>query len=100
MSINKQLYGRLQEKTLKNRLILHLLENYGYQDKPKVAEALVTDLLTLHSESTKDISSLKPGQLLWPVVLKTEKNGNGKTLLSENLVNEYVKIIKDHLLKD
>src|SRR6056297_4176070 len=80
MNINKQVYGRLQEKTLKNRLIIHLLENYGYQDKPKVAEALVADLLSLHSQSTKDASDLKPGQILWPVVLKTEKNGNGKTI--------------------
>jgi len=100
MSINKQLYGRLQEKTLKNRLILHLLENYGYQDKPKVAEALVTDLLTLHSESTKDISSLKPGQLLWPVVLKTEKNGNGKTLAKTKSKQVILSIVADSDLAD
>jgi len=55
MSINKQLYGRLQEKTLKNNLILHLMENYGYQSKPRVAEALIIDLLALHAESTKDV---------------------------------------------
>ena len=52
MSINKQLYGRLQEKTLKNNLILHLMENYGYQSKPKVAEALIIDLLAISADST------------------------------------------------
>ena len=73
MSINKQLYGRLQEKTLKNNLILHLMENYSYQSKPKVAEALIIDLLSLHAESTKDASELKPGQMVWPAVLKERK---------------------------
>ena len=81
MSINKQVYGRLQEKTLKNRLIIHLLENYGYQDKPKVAEALVADLLSLHSQSTKDASDLKPGQILWPLVLKWSSPDNPDTQL-------------------
>ncbi|MFW6148774.1 MAG: DUF1670 domain-containing protein [Atribacterota bacterium] len=95
MNINKQVYGRLQEKTLKNRLIIHLLENYGYQDKPKVAEALVVDLLSLHNQSTKDVSDLKPGQILWPVVLKTEKNGNRKTLAKTKSKQVILSVVAD-----
>jgi hypothetical protein len=100
MSINKQVYGRLQEKTLKNRLIIHLLENYGYQDKPKVAEALVDDLLSLHSQSTKDASDLKPGQILWPTVLKTEKNGNGKTIAKTKSKLVILSVVADSDIAD
>ena len=100
MSINKQVYGRLQDKTLRNRLILHLLENYGYQDKPKVAEALVDDLLTLHRETTRDASELKPGQIIWPVVLKTEKNGNGKTLAKTKSKMVTLSVVADSDITD
>ena len=96
----QQVYGRLQEKTLKNRLIIHLLENYGYQDKPKVAEALVVDLLSLHSQSTKDASNLKPGQILWPVVLKTEKNGNGKTIAKTKSKLVVLSVVADSDITD
>jgi hypothetical protein len=100
MSINKQVYGPLQDKTLRNRLILHLLENYGYQDKPKVAEALVDDLLTLHRETTRDASELKPGQIIWPVVLKTEKNGNGKTLAKTKSKMVTLSVVADSDITD
>ena len=100
MSINKQLYGRLQEKTLKNNLILHLMENYGYQSKPRVAEALIIDLLAISAESTKDTSELKPGQMVWPVVLKTEKHGNGKTLAKTKSKQVILSVVADSDILD
>jgi len=100
MSINKQLYGRLQEKTLKNNLILHLMENYGYQSKPKVAEALIIDLLSIHAESSKDALELKPGQMVWPAVLKTEKHGNGKTLAKTKSKQVILSVVADSDISD
>jgi len=100
MSINKQVYGRLQEKTLKNSLILHLMENYGYQSKPKVAEALIIDLLSIHAESSKDASELKPGQMVWPAVLKTEKHGNGKTLAKTKSKQVILSVVADSDILD
>lgn len=100
MNINKQAYDRLQDKTLRNRFILHLLENYGYQDKPKVVETLVDDLLTLHRETTRDASELKPGQIIWPVVLKTEKNGNGKTLAKAKFKMVTLSVVADSDITD
>lgn len=97
MSINKQLYGRLQEK---NNLILHLIENYGYQSKPKVAEALIIDLLSIHAKSTKDALTLKPGQMVWPAVLKTEKHGNGKTLGKTKSKHVILSIVADSDISD
>jgi len=100
MSVNKQVYGRLQEKTLKNSLILHLMENYGYQSKPKVAEALIIDLLSIQAESSKDASELKPGQMVWPVVLKTEKHGNGKTLAKTRSKQVILSVVADSDILD
>lgn len=100
MSVNKQVYGRLQEKTLKNSLILHLMENYGYQSKPKVAEALIIDLLSIHAESSKDASELKPGQMVWPAVLKTEKHGNGKTLTKTKSKQVILSVVADSDILD
>jgi len=100
MSVNKQVYGRLQEKTLKNSLILHLMENYGYQSKPKVAEALIIDLLSIHAESSKDASELKPGQMVWPAVLKTEKHGNGKTLAKTKSKQVILSVVGDSDILD
>jgi len=100
MSVNKQVYGRLQEKTLKNSLTLHLMENYGYQSKPKVAEALIIDLLSIHAESSKDASELKPGQMVWPAVLKTEKHGNGKTLTKTKSKQVILSVVADSDILD
>jgi len=100
MSVNKQVYGRLQEKTLKNSLILHLMENYGYQSKPKVAEALIIDLLSIHAESSKDALELKPGQMVWPAVLKTEKHGNGKTLAKTKSKQVILSVVADSDILD
>jgi len=100
MSINKQLYGRLQEKTLKNNLILHLMENYGYQSKPRVAEALIIDLLSISAESTKDALTLKPGQMIWPAVLKSEKHGNGKTLAKTKSKHVILSVVADSDISD
>ena len=100
MSVNKQVYGRLQEKTLKNSLILHLMENYGYQSKPKVAEALIIDLLSIQAESSKDASELKPGQMVWPAVLKTEKHGNGKTLAKTKSKQVILSVVGDSDILD
>jgi hypothetical protein len=100
MSVNKQVYGRLQEKTLKNSLILHLMENYGYQSKPKVAEALIIDLLSIQAESSKDALELKPGQMVWPAVLKTEKHGNGKTLAKTKPKQVILSVVADSDILD
>ena len=100
MSVNKQVYGRLQEKTLKNSLILHLMENYGYQSKPKVAEALIIDLLSIQAESSKDALELKPGQMVWPAVLKTEKHGNGKTLAKTKSKQVILSVVADSDILD
>ena len=100
MSVNKQVYGRLQEKTLKNSLILHLMENYGYQSKPKVAEALIIDLLSIQAESSKDALELKPGQMVWPAVLKTEKHGNGKTLAKTKSKQVILSVVGDSDILD
>jgi len=100
MSVNKQIYGPLQGKTLKNSLILHLIENYGYQSKPKVAEALISDILSIHSESTKDALKLKPGQIVCPAVLKGEKHGNGKTLAKTKCRHVVLSIASDSDILD
>ncbi|MBP8717980.1 MAG: DUF1670 domain-containing protein [Candidatus Atribacteria bacterium] len=97
---NKQIYGPLQQKTLENSLILHLMENYGYHTKPKVAEALIKDLMSIYAASTKDKDSLKSGQILWPAVSSKEKHGNGKTLAQTRTISVVLSILTDSDLKD
>jgi len=100
MSVNKQIYGPLQEKTLENNLILHLIENYGYSSKPKIAEAMVRDILSVCDSFRKDSSSLGTGQILWPAVLVKEKHGNGKTLARTRTKNVVLSIVADQDIKD
>lgn len=97
---NKQIYGPLQQKTLENSLILHLIENYGYYTKPKVAEALIKDIMSIYAAFTKKKDSLKTGQILWPAVLVKEKHGNGKTLAQTKTANVVLSILTDTDLKD
>lgn len=99
-SINKQIYGPLQQKTLENSLILHLIENYGYSTKPKVAEALVKDIMSIYSASTKDKESLKPGQIIWPAVALKEKHGNAKTLAKTKTSYVTLSVVTDSDIKD
>jgi len=99
-STNKQIYGPLQQKTLENSLILQLIENYGYSTKPKVAEALVKDLMSIYAASTKDKESLKPGQIIWPAVALKEKHGNGKTLAKTKTCSVPLTIVADSDIKD
>lgn len=79
-TISKQVYGPLQQKTLKNELIRYLIENYGFDTKPKIASAIVSDFISIYEEAMVDKNRLSSGQMLWPAVKKEEKHGNGKTL--------------------
>jgi hypothetical protein len=79
-SASKQIYGPLQQKTLKNELIRYLIENYGFDSKPKIASAIVDDFISIYEDRMKDKERLAPGQILWPAVKKEERHGNGKTL--------------------
>jgi len=97
---NKHIYGPLQQKTLENSLILHLIENYGYSTKPKVAEALIKDLMSLYAAFTKDKDSLKTGQMLWPAVSIKEKHGNGKTLAQTKTTSVVLSVLTDSDIKD
>lgn len=97
---NKHIYGPLQQKTLENSLILHLIENYGYSNKPKVAEALIKDLMSIYAASTKDRDSLKTGQILWPAVSIKEKHGNGKTLARTKTTGVVLSLLTDSDIKD
>jgi len=100
MSVNKQIYGPLHEKTLENNLILHLIENYGYSSKPKIAEAMVRDILSICDSFKKDSSSIDTGQILWPAVILKEKHGNGKTLARTRTKNVVLTIVDDQDIKD
>lgn len=100
MSVNKQIYGPLQGKTLENGLILHLIENYGYSSKPKIAEAMVRDILSICDSFRKDSSSIGTGQILWPAVLVKEKHGNGKTLSRTRTKNVILSIVAGQDIKD
>lgn len=97
---NKQIYGPLQQKTEDISLILHLIENYGYSTKPKVAEALIKDLMSIYAAFTKEKDSLKTGQILWPAVSIKEKHGNGKTLAQTKTINVVLSVLTDSDLKD
>lgn len=97
---NKQIYGPLQQKTLENSLILHLIENYGYSTKPKVAEALVKDIMSIHAASTKDKQKLNPGQIIWPAVVLAEKHGNGKTLAKTKIKYITLTTVADSDIKE
>lgn len=100
MSVNKQIYGPLQAKTLENNLILYLIENYGYMSKPKIAEAMIGDILSICGSFKKDSSSLGTGQMLWPAVLIKEKHGNGKTLARTRTKNVVLSVVADQDIKD
>jgi len=78
--ISKQIYGPLQEKTTKNELIRNMIENYGYDTKPKIASAIVDDFISIYEERNSSKDRVSPGQIIWPAVRKEEKHGNGKTM--------------------
>ena len=78
--ISKQVYGPLQEKTTKNELIRNMVENYGYDTKPKIAQAIVDDFISIYEGRNLSRDSISCGQIIWPAVRKEEKHGNGKTL--------------------
>lgn len=79
-TISKQIYGPLQQKNIKNELIRYLIENYGFDSKPKIASAIVSEFISIYEEAMVDKQRLSFGQILWPAVKKEEKHGNGKTL--------------------
>lgn len=99
-STGKHVYGPLQQKTLENSLILNLIENYGYSTKPKVAEALIKDVMSVYAASTKDKDNLKPGQIVWPAVALKEKHGNGKTLARTKTIHVVLSIVENSDIGD
>ncbi|MQY74564.1 MAG: DUF1670 domain-containing protein [Clostridia bacterium] len=60
----------------------------------------MSDILSIHSESTKDALKLKPGQIVWPAVLKGEKHGNGKTLVKTKCRHVVLSIVADSDILD
>lgn len=78
--VSKQIYGPLQGKTVKNELTRYLIENYGYNSKPKIAQVIVSDFISIYEKAVLDRDKLACGQIPWPAVRKEEKHGKGKTL--------------------
>ncbi len=78
--VSKQVYGPLQGKTIQNELTRYLIENYGYGTKPKIAQVIVSDFISIYEKAVLDKDKLACGQILWPAVKKDERPGNGKTL--------------------
>ena len=81
-------------------MILHLIENYGYSSKPKIAEAMIRDILSICDSFKKYSSSLGTGQMLWPAVLINERHGNRKTLAKTRTKNVVLSVVADQDIKD
>jgi predicted XRE-type DNA-binding protein len=65
-----------------------------------VAEALIKDLMSIYTASTKYKDSLKTGQILWPAVNIKEKHGNGKTLAKTKTTSLVLSVLTDSDIKD
>ena len=61
----KQVYGALQGKSIRSILIKKLVEQYGYSDKIRIAEALVDDVLDEIDRCMPKSDRVKPGQLVY-----------------------------------
>lgn len=96
----KETYGRLQEKTLRNVMIKHLIENYGYESKLRIAETMVDDLLDLADEFIPKEKRLKPGQIMWSAVSVDDKHTQGKKLRQTKLVPVKLTVINEQDIED
>lgn len=96
----KETYGRLQEKTLRNIMIKQLIENYGYENKLRIAETMVDDLLDLAEEFIPKEKRLKPGQIMWSAVAVDDKNTQGKKLSQVKLLPVKLTIMNEQDIID
>lgn len=96
----KETYGRLQEKTLRNVMIKHLIENYGYESKLRIAETMVDDLLDFADEFIPKEKRLKPGQIMWSAVSVDDKHTQGKKLSQTKLVPVKLTVLDEQDIKD
>lgn len=74
----KNIYGPLQERTLRNVLIKKLSEGYGYSDKLEIAKLLVDDFLDTVDRFSPSVDKVKPGQMVWIARSDRDKQGYGK----------------------
>ncbi len=74
----KNIYGPLQERTLRNVLIKKLIDGYGYSDKLEIAKLLVDDFLDTLDRSSPSVDRVKPGQMVWIARSDKDKQGYGK----------------------
>lgn len=104
----KYIYGRLQDKSLRTLLLRKLITEYGFETMPKVAEALIDDILLEMDSAYTDKSRIKPGQITYlaiPVNLKGSKFG--RSIKDTDLIpvvltvfaKEDIKALKDESLK-
>ena len=75
----KNIYGPLQERTLRNALIKKLIEGYGYSDKLEIAKRLVDDFLDTVDHFSPPVDMVKPGQMVWIARSERDKQGYGKS---------------------
>lgn len=71
----KQIYARLQGRSLRTFLLRKLITEYGYESKPRIAETLVDDILSCLDEAVPEGERVKPGQLVLLVVPVNLKGG-------------------------
>lgn len=74
----KDVYGPLQERTLRNVLIKKLIEGYGYSDKLEIAKRLVDALLYTVYRFSPSVEGVKPGQIVWIARSDKDKREYGK----------------------
>ena len=83
----KYIYGRLQDKSIKTLLLRKLLTQYGFEAMPKVAEALIDDVLSSINEVYPKEGRLKPGQISYLAVPVNLKGGVfGRSLKDTDLI--------------
>ena len=95
----RALYGPLQERTLRNVLIMKLIEGYGYSDKLEIAKRLVDDILETVDEYYPPADRLKPGQMVWFARAKDEKGGSGKTTGDMRAVRTILDLVTEEELE-
>ena len=82
----KHVYSRLQDKSLKTLLERKLLSEYGFENMPKVAQALIDDVLSTVEDVYVKEDRLKPGQIKYLAVPTDLKGGKfGRSLKDTDL---------------
>lgn len=95
----KQIYGPLQDKTLRSVLIKKLIEEYGYSDKIRIAETLVDDFMDLIEAYSPSKDKVKPGQMVWMATAIDEKHGYGKKMKDIQQLPVILTTVSDEDLK-